>query len=205
MPQKYPLEWPTGYPRTDRPSRSQFKNPTLAASVSNILDEVGRITRDRYHRNKDNIVISANVPLRIDGYPRADYLRSQIKDKGVAVYFKLDKNDVVMCCDKYDTIESNMHAIYKSIEALRSIDRWGVSDFINRSFTGFKALPQPTKTGEDWFTVLDFVRPPASFHPHVTEHYRQLAKERHPDGGGTAELFQALSDAYDEAKKYYGV
>lgn len=202
MQQSYPLSWPVGYPRTIRPERSRFKNPTLSASVKSIIDEVFRITNDKYRRNKDNVIISSNVPLRIDGYPRADYQRSVIKDRGVAVYFKHKDNEVVMCCDKYDTIESNMHAIYKSIEALRSIERWGVSDFINRSFAGFKALPQSTKE-MSWWEVLGFTGIP----DHVSSplrHYRQLAKEFHPDNGGSHEKMTELNKAFEEAKKHYG-
>jgi len=201
MAQKFPLEWPVGYPRATRKERSKFANPTLDKSVKNVVAEIGRLIGDKYGTRRNEIVISSNVPLRIDGYPRADYLRSNITDKGVAVYFKHDGNDVVMCCDKYDTIESNMHAIYKSIEALRSVDRWGVSDFMKRSFTGFKALPQ-TNESRPWYSVLCFKSAPSDFKI-ARDQYLQLIKLAHPDAGGSTEKTQELNEAYQQAKKHY--
>jgi hypothetical protein len=201
MAQKFPLEWPVGYPRTTNRERSKFKNPTLDRTVKNIVAEIGRLIGDRWGRNNEFITISSNVPLRIDGYPRADYLRSNITDRGVAVYFKHDGNDVVMCCDKYDTIESNMHAIYKSIEALRSIDRWGVSDFMKRSFTGFKALPEQNDV-TPWYKVLCFKNAPSDFKT-VRDQYLQLVKLSHPDAGGSTQKTQELNEAYQQAKNYY--
>lgn len=201
--QKYPLDWPVGYPRTDKPQRSAFKNPTLGNSVQNILEEVNRLNgwNSRYSTKHVDCVISSNVPLRDDGMPRADYLRSSLykNDKGVAVYFKHNKTDIVICCDRWDTVESNMHAIYKTIEAMRSIDRWGVSDFIQRSFTGFKALPS-----FEWWKSLEFSERP-TYYDDVVARYRQLAKIYHPDmSTGSADKMHVINFALQEAKKYFG-
>lgn len=195
--QRYPLQWPVGYPRADRPKRSAFKNPTLGKTVDLVIREVARLVGE-FYPSRMELNISSNVPLRNDGLPRADYLRSNIKDKGVAVYFKYNDKDVVMCCDKWDTVESNLHAIYLSIEALRSIDRWGVSDFIDRSFTGFKALPETTVI--NWREVLCH---PKTF-KEAQDIYRSLAKTRHPDTiGGSSEKFHELNEAYEQAKIYF--
>jgi hypothetical protein len=204
--QKYPLDWPVGYPRTDNPKRSSFKNPTLARSVKNIVDEVNRLQNGFTSRVQPEVVISSNIPLRNDGYPRADYMKSVLRDKGVAVYFEKDGQPVVLCCDQYDTIESNLHAIYKSIEALRAIDRWGVSDFLNRSFSGFKALPQSTITGRPWHVVLGFPEysKPGSF-AHAETNYKIMAKKLHPDVGGDHDLFTELQHAFEQCKKYFGM
>lgn len=204
--QKYPLDWPVGYPRTKTPKRSSFKNPTLGRSVQNIIDEVNRLQNGFTSRLMPDVVISSNVPLRNDGLPRADYMKSNMQDKGVAVYFKKDDEPVVLCCDQYDTVESNLHAIYKSIEALRAIDRWGVSDFLKRSFTGFKALAESTSK-RDWHVVLGFpsYSKPASF-AHAETNYKIVAKKAHPDvTGGSVEAFQELQEAFQEAKKYFGM
>jgi len=205
--QKYPLDWPVGYPRTQSPQRSRFENPTLDKSVKNLVDEVSRLLYGRVHSRADvDVVISSNIPLRNDGFPRADYMKSAIKDKGVAVYFKKEDTDIVICCDKWDTVESNMHAVYKTIEAMRSIERWGVSDFIQRSFTGFKALPagpEPRK----WWEVFDLASCPdatLSSKNIVDLKYKSLVKIRHPDRqNGNSELFHELQEAYKKANLYF--
>ena len=204
--QKYPLEWPVGYPRTSSPKRSSFKNPTLGRSVQNIINEVNRLQNgSASYRRQPEVVISTNVPLRNDGFPRADYMKSIIHDKGVAVYFKKDDDQVVLCCDQYNTVESNLHAVYKSIEALRAIDRWGVSDFLKRSFSGFKALPESTTTNK-WWVVLGFPEysKPGSFASAETN-YKLIRKKAHPDTGGTDAAFTELNTAFEQCKKYFGM
>ena len=44
----------------------------------------------------------------------------------------------------------------KSIEAMRGIERWGPSQMMERTFTGFAALPE--KSGSDWWDVLQVRR-----------------------------------------------
>lgn len=151
------------------------------------------------------VTLSTNVPLRNDGLPRADYFRSQIHDKGVAVYFKSKGVDVVLCCDKWDTVESNLHAIYLTIEALRAVERWGVSDFLSRSFTGFKALPAGPAP-KKWFTFFGWTDYPAiteDNYERAEEEYKRLAKELHPDRGGSTEKFQELVSAWKAAQNYF--
>lgn len=202
--QKYPLDWPLEYPRTASPKRSSFKNPTLARSVANILDEVNRLQNGYTSRVQPDVIISSNVPLRNDGSPRADYMKSILKDKGVAVYFKKDGDSVVLCCDQYDSIESNLHAIYLSIQALRAIDRWGVSDFLKRSFSGFKALPESATN--KWWVILGFPEysKPTSFASAETN-YKLMRKTAHPDAGGSDAAFTELQTAFEQCKKYFGM
>jgi hypothetical protein len=132
-------------------------------------------------------------------------MRSQISDKGVAVYFKKGETDVVLCCDKWDTVESNLHAIYLTIEALRSVDRWGVSDFLSRSFTGFKALTAGPGA-RPWYEVFGYQDPPAQTEDKyiaVETYYKRLVKIHHPDAGGSTEKFQELASAWRAAQNYF--
>lgn len=205
MPQKFPLQWPVGYPRTENPGRSAFKNPSIFIESKQIVKEINLLIGDKWGRDNDRVTISSNVPLRYDGFPRADYLRTNILDKGVAVYFSYNGAEVVLCCDKWNTVESNMRAISLSIEAIRATDRWGVSDFIKRSFTGFKALPANATPARKWYEVLEFLGPPGNFQL-ILDHYRRLAKALHPDattGTGSNEKFHELQQAYEEAKEVY--
>lgn len=207
--QRYPLDWPQGYPRIVYRERPRFKTPNLGAAVQNILEQV-RLLKGKYRLDEEEVTISSNVPLRNDGLPRADYMRSGVKDPGVAVYFKHNKDAVVLCCDRWQSVEQNLKAIAITIEDIRRIERNGVSDFIKRSFTGFKALPASTN-GRQWWQVLQL---PTNGEPiksvsnieFVKIQYRELAKLKHPDNpDGSGEAFVELQGAWMEAKKYFGI
>lgn len=130
----YPLYWPKDIPRTYRPGKSGFKC-TFAAARDGIIKEIKLM-------GGTNPIISTNIELKQNGLPYAG--QKQPEDKGVAIYFTYKKNQVVLSCDRWDKIESNLHAIRKTIDAMRGIARWGVSDMLERAFTGFKALPPET-------------------------------------------------------------
>jgi hypothetical protein len=119
----------------------------------------------------------------------------------VAVYFELKGNRVALCCDKWDRVEDNMQAICKTIEAMRGMDRWGVSDMLDRMFTGFQALPANASTSSCW-QILEIV--PTNNEQIIKHAFRQQAKKRHPDHGGSAEAFTELQKALQDALKYKG-
>lgn len=134
MIEAFPLQWPVGYPRTMRPQSSRFEKHSLTEAKKAVRYEIGML-------KGTNPVISTNIPLCQDGEPRADYQRRRIADFAVAVYFHYKGSDVVLACDRWATIEENLWAVSLSIAAMRGLERWGVSDILDRAFTGFKALP----------------------------------------------------------------
>jgi len=51
-------------------------------------------------------------------------------------------------------------------------------------------------TGDlDYYTVLGLS--PTAGHDEIRAAYRRLVKQRHPDNGGTAEMFRLLQAAYE--------
>lgn len=188
----YPLQWPAGYPRTANPTKNwKFKSPAFGKCRDEVILELRRL-------GATNVIISSNAPLRSDGLPYADFQRRNIKDRGVAVYFKLDGQQKVLCCDKWDNWEDNLRAISLTIEAIRGMDRWGVSDMLNQVFTGFKALPENTATNaKPWWEVLG-VKSNASAEE-IKSAYRGLAKTHHPDVGGDPDRWHEISAAYSIA------
>lgn len=109
---------------------------------------------------------------------------------------------MVFACDRYWTIAENIHAIAKTIEALRSIERWGASDMMERAFTGFNALPAPIVAGmkRSWREVLEYGNSAAN-EDLIKSNYRILAQSFHPDRGGDAAKMSELNVARDEALK----
>src|SRR5215469_14998032 len=109
----YPLAWPPGWPRTPadkrQDSRFRFKSgradPTSGIfSPRPVSFDVARrkLTAELSRLGAKAVVISTNLPLRADGEARADAGRYRITDPGVAVYFQLKGQPMVMAGDAYD-------------------------------------------------------------------------------------------------------
>ena len=188
----FPLTWPVGYPRTKFPKGSLF-NTSFAAARDSVLHEVKLL-------GGKNVIISSNVPLKRDGYPYATFGR--LEDHGVALYFTYEGEQVVFACDKWSRAEDNLQAIRKAVEAIRGLDRWGVSEMLKRAFTGFKALPQDKKSSSEWWEVLDIDR--YATQEQIKAAYRSLAKTNHPDSGGSASAFRAIHEAYEKGMSQQG-
>lgn len=185
--QRYPLNWPSGWPRTPQWARgaSPFKVQTTNRAYDDLVAELGRLGARK-------VIISSNLKLRQDGFPYSQQPRHN--DEGIAVYFTRKGVEMVLACDKFAKREDNMRAITLTIDAIRGIERWGSSDMMERAFTGFTALPAPVVLS--WKEVLDPADPEGS--------YKRLRSETHPDRGGNAEAFQRVQVAYDAYLKETG-
>lgn len=193
MIEAFPLHWPTGYKRTSGRKQSIFKQT--------MLDKIQMLLRAELDRMKaKNVIISSNIPLRRDGGLYSEYLAKKMEDPGIAVYFKYKDQDVVICCDQYEYPWENMYALANGIKAIRGMDRWGVSEFIERAFTGFKALPESIE--REWYSVLGVEKTANAMQ--VKDAYRKMAQIHHPDAGGSSEMFNSINKAYQQALKSIG-
>jgi len=204
----YPLQWPAGVERTvpGKRARARFgqvgqssvgswktRNPiSLAAARDGVLHQI-TLLGARYP------VISTNLALRLDGLPRSGQRTPD--DPGVAVYFFYEGAQRVLACDRWDRVEDNLRAVEKTLDALRGIDRWGVSEILQRTFSGFKALPQ-NGSGRAWWTVLGVAKD-ATMNDIIVA-YRREARLRHPDQGGNRAQWDELQEAYGQAKSARG-
>lgn len=190
---QHPLQFPMGRERIQNPERSKFKPGT-------IVDESQSIYRQIELMGGTDIIISSNMQYKADGMP---YYRQSVSDTGVAVYFK-NANGEEQCipCDSWISLEENMRAIAKTIEAMRGIERWGGKALMNAAFSGFKALPSaiitppPDREKRPWWVVLGVDR--SADAPTVKQAYRRAQGTAHPDAGGTAYDFQEVQSAYEE-------
>jgi hypothetical protein len=173
-----------------------------------------------------SIVIEAFYTLeqiRNDGWPRANQNPSH---PGVILGFKKPDGPVIyreqkpfvnivplsFPCDTYYHIEHNIHAIALSLQALRAVDRYGVTKRAEQ-YAGWKRIEAPKATGFKFNTAEDAAAfivnssDPASVPNDVRreaianatwrqEVYRRAARRLHPDSAtGDHELFVKLQQA----------
>lgn len=184
----YPLCWPQEWPRTKQPVDSRFM-VTQDRAQTLMFKEIIKL-------GGTDIILSTNIRLRRDGFPYAS--QRQPEDRGVAVYFTYKKQSMAFACDKYCQLGDNIHAIGKTIEALRGIERWGASDMMARAFTGFAQLThQPYGS---WRSILEAGE---DYSKEQCEHqFRILAKVSHPDQKeGSHQKMTVLLWAREEMRK----
>jgi hypothetical protein len=198
MPTKFPLTWPDGWRRTPADCRRNLPaDVPFGASLSRLMRELRLMGVEcRDGRNPD-VVISSDVPLRLDGLPRSD--RGEPEDPGVAVYFEFDGRDLSFACDSYTMIRDNLRALALTIEALRGIERWGASDLMDRAFRGFAALPE--RATSPWRETLGFKPDERVTLEKIEQEYRRLVKTNHPDVGGNDETFRQIVEARTIARR----
>lgn len=80
----------------------------------------------------------------------------------------------------------------------RIVDR-GIYD-LQSWVAGMKALPAVVNI-PSFFATLGFDHVPSNVED-VRRAYREMAKSKHPDGGGSDDEFQALKAAYEQALSY---
>lgn len=142
------------------------------------------------------LIISSNLELKLDGTPRSG--QKQPADKGVAIFFTRNRIDMALACDVYSTVEDNLWALVRTLDALRQIERDGSPALINRAFKGFTALPDPED--RKWWDVLGLTS--TANDEQIKVAYRDLARRYHPDNKQTGNIdnFRQVQKAYEQAK-----
>ena len=195
MPPSFPLSWPQWVKRTRTRRQSNFGRHVggkralldLGASLRRLEDELSRL-------GAKHAVVSSDLGVhRADGWPMSN--QALPSDPGVAVYFTLKGEHHCMPCDRWNRLPDNIAAIAAHIDAVRKIERYGVSD-IAAALSSFRAA-LPAADGSDWKSIFPQVETIAE----LTRRYRTLAIEAHPDQGGNEVQMARLSRAYKRAQK----
>jgi hypothetical protein len=213
----FPLSWPAAWKRTPEHQRTRSKfgkasrqegygdnkrwvpgrDLTIAEGTQRVLLELGRMGISR-ERVGDDVVISTNLRLRLDGLPVSS--QAEPRDPGVAVYWREALGGrKVMAIDIYDRVADNLAAVAATLDAMRAIERHGGAAILERAFTGFTALPAPIVAGmkRPWRAVLEIDG--AVNEEAVSRAHRVLSMKHHPDRGGTDEKMAEINAARDEA------
>ena len=208
----YPLCWPDGWKRVKNRQHAQFKKTREPKYVMNqqtqrtesvyqgmaglsVADAVKRVLGEleRMGIGEDDIIISTNVRLRLDGLPRSD---QEPGDPGTAVYWQ-KKNQQMRCMaiDQYWRVADNLAAIAATLDAMRAIERHGGAEILDRAFKGFAALPE--RATSHWKETLGIDGQPTR--ELIEARFRALVKIHHTDVGGDREKFEEIVQAREAA------
>jgi hypothetical protein len=205
----YPLSWPEGWRREKlhrfadfgkvsteyRDGRSMYagkKRLSVSDAVQRVLGELQRMGI-----GQDAVLISTNVRLRLDGFPRSD---QEPSDPGAAVYWQKKGQQMrCMAIDRYNRVADNLAAIAATLEAMRAIERHGGAAILDRAFTGFAALPE--HASQSWRQVLGIREDQRPTMELIEERFRALAKVHHPDQGGERSKFEQIVAAREAARQ----
>jgi hypothetical protein len=201
--------WPAERPRTKSRKHSPSKL-TSARLLREIEDELTRIG------GKDGsveVAMTANE-LRRNGLM---YAGKAPRDPGIILRFS-DRvgRSIVMPSDRYTTVEGNLFGVYKTLEALRTVDRHGCA-LSGEQYTGWARLPSgeqggtaPMSLDDACETIVREVEGDALDADQVREigqimqasagtitrmYVRKGRQLAHPDSGGSNFRFQRIQEA----------
>ncbi|MFT4281210.1 hypothetical protein [Microbacterium sp.] len=196
-------EWPGEFTRTR--TRSLFK-AGLSDTLQLLDRELWHLTETRAQRDSLEMLIAIPAGAdawRLDGRPRASAVPEH---PGVIVSLDSKFGHLSYPCDTFTTWQDNLRAVALALEALRKVDRYGVTKR-GEQYRGFLALeataaPAGFPTADDALDFLWQVVAPGAFvdrdalQPKTL--LRRAQQSAHPDRGGSASVFQRVSLA--EAK-----
>lgn len=144
-------------------------------------------------------VLQVDIPerdFRIDGFPRAN---ARQNGPGVILTFTASvAGDLSYPCDTYTDWQDNLRAVALALEALRKVDRYGVTKR-GEQYAGFKALPpggialSASMTPGEARNVL--LVSALDEPDEVRAAFRRAQRQTHPDHGGDASDFDRVMRA----------
>lgn len=153
---------------------------------ANYTSTLNLLYRELSNLQATNVVIQLTLSeseVRLDGLPRG---RARPSHPGVILAFDSVHGPLKYATDIFHEWQDNLRAIALSLEALRKVDRYGVSKR-GEQYTGWLGLPSGSG---------NMSRQEAE--QFIAEHggsYREAVKRLHPDAGGSEEDFKRLQEA----------
>ena len=210
----YKFEPLDGFPRELTPYWKRDKSP-FGKSWAEVQSLLERELRQLGYRTGSVVLQTAHSSwdVRKDGKLRSDVRAPE--HPGVVlkfdVYDATAKRYVQMSfeCDRLVQWKANVRAIADAMEALRKVNRYGVTGGgkSDAHYEGYKALPAAGESDVRQ-AAAEFIAKHSDYPPHamgdqelLTKAFRQAAMRLHPDKGGNAEDFHKLTESYERLKK----
>jgi hypothetical protein len=189
----------------DLTPQSRRRSPTFKASltqtVKTLSTEIRNLCDTRAQRESAELLLAIPAEgFRLDGKPRAN---AYPEHPGVIFSIDSKHGRLSYPCDTFTTWQANLRAIALALEALRLVDRYGVTRR-GEQYRGFLEL-EATAAPAGFRTSLEAIEFLAQVAGGVEDGpvpnlvvLRRAQRAGHPDNGGDPALFQRVSLA--EAK-----
>lgn len=195
-------EWPGALTAQRQPSKF---SATLTDTLRTLDREIWNLVDTKAQQDSAELLIAIPASsFRLDGRP---YANAKAEHPGVIFSIDSRHGHLSYPCDTFTTWQDNLRAVALALEALRKVDRYGVTKR-GEQYRGFLALeataaPAGFTTADDAlmflgkFTGLGLAEM-KSIVGAPARTLRRAQRETHPDAGGDAAVFQRVSLA--EAK-----
>jgi hypothetical protein len=125
----FPLQWPENYFRTLSEDRKKANFGTRNESAKGrrpwkLHESFDGLAKQLRLLQASNVVVTSNHPLQPNGLPIPEY-ETPIEDPGLSIYFTCRDVSCTIAVDLYMRLEDNLHSLDLTIDALRSIERYG--------------------------------------------------------------------------------
>ena len=191
------------------------KKPDISRFDTSWTDTVSLLQREVKHLllGGSMAVLEVDIPaalFRKDGLPRAD---ARARSRGVVLTIPSKHGPLVYPCDTFvksryansggEDWQHNARAIALSLEALRKVDRYGVTSR-GQQYSGFRQLAAPA--GVEPRSPVEVIAEVLGIDPRdvleETDHaslYRRARRAAHPDSpGGSSGIFLSVQRAIED-------
>lgn len=189
-------EWPGALRSPGERVRSPFAS-TLSSTLGLLNREVWHLVDTAAQQDSAELLVAIEASqFRIDGRPRAT-----AKAQHPGVIFSLDTRHGHLSypCDRFPTWQDNLRAVALALEALRKVDRYGVTAH-GQQYRGFLALESAAESDDSIGQAFRTIAVLAVLHMAEVERapataVRRAQRRTHPDHGGTAASWNRLTAA----------
>lgn len=187
-------EWPGNLTPRDERRPSPFSS-TLTSTMSVLDREIYNLADTAGQQQSAEVLVA--IPIGAFTKDNRPYARAIPDHPGVIFSMETKHGRVSYPADSFTTWQDNLRAIALALEALRKVDRYGVTKH-GEQYRGFLALETGGRSSvDDAVAVLSVAAGiPALMVESGFPYAVRLAKRRsHPDAGGTTELWNEVAEA----------
>lgn len=194
-----PLRWAeASTPATSRRSRWTFK--------AGWQDTLNLLARELEYLGARDVVIEADFreqDLRLDGMPRSN--ARQPEHPGVRIAFESKYGPLVYSTDSCAFWQHNVRSIALGLEALRAVDRYGVTRR-GEQYTGWKEISSapadaPLSDADAWGVLSRLARLDPEDLPSDERIISLARRYAHPDHGGTEQTWHDFIEASKQVQR----
>ncbi|MCH2546066.1 MAG: hypothetical protein MK052_00435 [Alphaproteobacteria bacterium] len=196
----HPLQWPNGFPRTEKWEKSinnSFKvGLTLQEALTFVYDELNELGAKK-----------ATLFTDYENVEQPRSVRRVGSDNGAALSFEYNEQVYRMACDRWVNLEQNIYAIHLAIRNMRHIVLWGVGN-VENVFGGYStkaqqsAQPRSGATNAKTAHTTDGWRLELGLGPTATlDDAQAVYRRRAKNFANNQEELMKLNLAMDEATK----